>query len=102
MSSKPDHTPTLPHDRQEWITAQEYAAIRLCVPDSGTEWLDEMIRKALRDRIAGQAMQGWAAAGELMVEMKDSGPFGSMAAWSVKVADAMMNVLAERDKGAPE
>ena len=37
---------------------REYAAIKLCVPDSGTDWLDDMIRTALRDRFAGMAMQG--------------------------------------------
>ena len=30
------------------LTAQEYAAIQLRVPESGTEWLDAMIRKARR------------------------------------------------------
>lgn len=28
------------------LTQREYAAIHLAVPSSGTEWLDEMIRKA--------------------------------------------------------
>lgn len=28
------------------LTAQQYAAIHLKVPDSGLEWLDEMIRKS--------------------------------------------------------
>ena len=30
------------------LTAREYAAIQLRVPDSGTPWLDEMIRASLR------------------------------------------------------
>jgi 23S rRNA-/tRNA-specific pseudouridylate synthase len=28
------------------LTQREYAAIHLAVPESGTEWLDEMIRKS--------------------------------------------------------
>lgn len=40
------------------LSAREYAAIKLRVPDSGTEWLDAMIRKSLRDELAAKAMQG--------------------------------------------
>lgn len=29
------------------LTAREYAAIQLCVPDSGTEWLDQMISRTV-------------------------------------------------------
>jgi len=38
------------------ITVREYAAIHLRVPNSGTDWLDEMIRESQRDVLAGQAM----------------------------------------------
>ena len=31
---------------QEGMTLRQYAAIKLCVPDSGTDWLDEMIVKS--------------------------------------------------------
>lgn len=34
------------------FSKRERAAIDLCIPDSGTPWLDEMIRKARRERIA--------------------------------------------------
>ena len=30
----------------EPLSPRAYAAIHLCVPDSGIEWLDEMIRKS--------------------------------------------------------
>ena len=40
------------------LSKEEYAAIHLKVPNSGSEWLDEMIRKAnLRDATLS-AMQG--------------------------------------------
>jgi hypothetical protein len=35
---------------------RQYAAIHLCVPDSGNDELDAMIRRAQRERLAGQAM----------------------------------------------
>jgi hypothetical protein len=38
------------------LTIRQYAAIHLGVPESGIDWLDEMIVKANRDKIAGQAM----------------------------------------------
>lgn len=38
------------------MSAREYAAIHLRVPDSGTAWLDEMIVKANRDYFAAKAM----------------------------------------------
>lgn len=40
------------------FTQRQRAAIDLCVPDSGTDWLDEMIRKSPRMKLAGQAMEG--------------------------------------------
>lgn len=39
-------------------TLRQYAAIKLKVPESGTEWLDEMILKSRRDDIAEKAMIG--------------------------------------------
>ena len=40
------------------MTLRQYAAIKLRVPNSGTDWLDEMIRQSLRDELAAKAMQG--------------------------------------------
>ena len=42
------------------MTLRQYAAIKLRVPNSGTDWLDEMIRTSLRDEFAAKAMQGMA------------------------------------------
>lgn len=39
------------------MTLRQYAAIKLRVPNSGTEWLDAMIRTSLRDELAAKAMQ---------------------------------------------
>jgi len=38
------------------MTLREYAAIKLKVPDSGTDWLDEMIRQSLKDDFAAKAI----------------------------------------------
>lgn len=43
------------------MSLRQYAAIKLRVPDSGTDWLDDMIRQSLRDEAAARAMQGWLA-----------------------------------------
>ena len=40
------------------MSLREYAAIELCVPDSGVDWLDDMITKSLRNRFAGMVLQG--------------------------------------------
>jgi len=40
------------------MTLRQYAAIKLKVPDSGLDWLDEMINKSRRDEFATKAMQG--------------------------------------------
>ncbi|MHA7813230.1 MAG: hypothetical protein ACX94C_07565 [Phycisphaerales bacterium] len=38
------------------MSLRQYAAIQLRVPNSGTDWLDEMIRESKRDEFAGQAL----------------------------------------------
>ena len=43
------------------MTLRQYAAIKLKVPNSGTDWLDEMIRQSLVNDFAAQAMQGFAS-----------------------------------------
>ena len=44
---------------QRGMTLRQYAAIKLKVPDSGTYWLDDMIRKSQRDDFAAKALQGF-------------------------------------------
>lgn len=48
-------------DHEGGMTLRQYAAIKLRVPNSGTDWLDEMIRTSLRDDLAAKAMQGICA-----------------------------------------
>jgi hypothetical protein len=73
------------------MNPRQYAAIKLMVPDSGTDWLDDMIRKSLRDRFAAKAMQGlmgrsWAdASGKFPENLHD---VWATAAYAM--ADAML------------
>ncbi len=41
------------------MTLRQYAAIKLRVPNSGTDWLDEMIRTSLRDDLAAKTVQAY-------------------------------------------
>jgi hypothetical protein len=69
----------------EGMTLRQYAAIKLKVPDSGTEWLDEMITKSLQNDFAAKALQGY------MVGLKpaqDIGPDMHQA----RIADAMYSM----------
>ncbi len=54
----------------EGMSLRTYAAIKLCVPDSGLPWLDDMIRQAQRDKFAGQALAGMLADPEMNAEPK--------------------------------
>jgi len=59
MSKIEDGGPAFPSNRDMrygGMTLRQYAAIKLRVPNSGTDWLDEMIRTSLRDDLAAKAM----------------------------------------------
>jgi hypothetical protein len=100
MSTTDDGGPAFPHVCPENVasfghpcmTLRQYAAIKLCVPDSGTEWLDDMIRQAQRDRFAAQALAGFLSGNP----DSDCGPDG-YAHDTYLFADEM---LAARTKGA--
>ena len=44
-------------ERHAGLNMRQYAAIQLKVPNSGTEWLDDMIRTSLRNDFAAIAIQ---------------------------------------------
>lgn len=67
------------------MTLRQYAAITLRVPDSGTDWLDDMIRKAQRDEFAAKAMQG-----EIAACTQKRGVPDEVAQYAYAVADAML------------
>lgn len=100
----------IPHHLQGGMSLREYAAIKLCVPDSGIAWLDDMIRQSQRDRFAGQPditgstmmiskEQGEALAGPRPDDPLDSYRWQCMVMASLRyiAADAM---IAARKGGA--
>ena len=70
------------------MSVRQYAAIKLRVPDSGDDWLDDMIRSSLRDELAAKAMQGMLAANEI-----NNVSQGASFAYKLadQLADAMLN-----------
>lgn len=55
-----DGGPAFPNDsavsNKQGMTLRQYAAIKLRVPKSGDEWLDDMILDSLRDELAAKAI----------------------------------------------
>lgn len=63
----PCHPEIIPHRDHDFagMTLRQYAAIKLRVPNSGTDWLDEMIRESLRDEMAKVAMNALEFRGDV-------------------------------------
>ena len=62
------------------MTLRQYAAIKLKVPDSGTDWLDNMIRQSMREDFAAKAM--------LRTSVGSS--YEQLAKTAYEIADAML------------
>jgi hypothetical protein len=71
------------------MTLRQYAAIKLRVPDSETDWLDDMIRKSNRDYFAAKALQGSLAC------LGSGGDWDDFAKDAYKYADAMLKARGE-------
>lgn len=79
------------------MNLRQYAAIKLRVPNSGTDWLDEMIRTSLRDDLAAKAMQGmWASDSQTWYCSGTPEALLNRAECAYAMADAM---LASRGEG---
>lgn len=74
------------------LTVRQYAAIELCVPDSGTPWLDEMIRQAQRRQATLAALQGLCAFPGTVGGETSSASHGRT---SVDYADAALKALGD-------
>lgn len=75
--------------REQWegMSLRQYAAIHLRVPDSGVDWMDEMIRKAQRDYFAAKALPEVLAQKDVHGHLRE----WENAAWiSYQIADAML------------
>ena len=75
----------------EGMQLREYAAIKLKVPNSGTDWLDNMILESLRDDFARQALAG------MMTTVAERHPPSEqdMAKMCYSQADAMLKARGE-------
>lgn len=86
MTNKQTGGPAFPaqfyDERATGMDLRQYAAIKLRVPQSGDDWLDDMIREARRMDFAAMALQG------LLV---DAGwDMGYISKLSYEMADAML------------
>jgi hypothetical protein len=72
------------------MTLRQYAAIKLKVPDSGIDWLDEMIVKSLCDDFAAKAMHQMLHGAVLPVGYDATGDLRLLVERAYQVADAMM------------
>lgn len=83
----PDPARASGHCMETGLSLRQYAAIKLRVPDSGTDWLDDMILEARRMDYAGQAQgAAWDARDKGYFEGDDN----DMAQCAYKIADAMI------------
>jgi hypothetical protein len=78
-----------PETHPSGMTLRQFAAIKLRVPNSGTDWLDEMIRQSLNDEFAANALAA------LIGTDKDHQNRGgkavpTLAKWAYEYADAML------------
>lgn len=58
MKDNDQTRPTPPYRLHASLSAIEHAALMTGQPCSGTPWLDEILAKARRERLAGQALAG--------------------------------------------
>lgn len=79
-------TPERVETCKDGMTLRQYAAIKLRVPKSGDEWLDDMILDSLRDELAAKAMQGICASGPGMGITSQV-----IASEAYEIADAMLD-----------
>jgi hypothetical protein len=66
MSNTNTGGPAFPYENRyehEGMTLRQYAAIHLKVPDSGTDWLDEMIKKSAQYGIIEYSIEETTAGG---------------------------------------
>jgi len=74
------------------MSLRTYAAIKLRVPNSGIDWLDDMIRQAKRDEFAGTALQGVLTCEQTHPKTSQSSS-EELATCAVEIADAMLAEL---------
>lgn len=116
MSKIEDLTPAFPTTEEHGfnsgmpgMTLRQYAAIKLKTPDSGTDWLDAMIVKSLRDEFAAKAMPLAFSRVERSFNIEiggdwcwDNNDWCSIAINAFRVADAMLEERLIHPAKAPD
>ena len=82
--------------KPQWgMSLRAYAAIKLKQPDSGIDWLDEMILKSKRDEVAAKAMQGLLSNFDSSKDIILNGKTVSVAQLSYMYSDSMLKAREE-------
>ena len=68
------------------MTLRQYAAIKLKVPESGTGWLDRMIKVSLHDEFAAS----FVTSGNVFKNLSSGSTTDEVAAQAYALADAML------------
>ena len=73
------------------MSLQDYACIKLKIPETGRPWFDDLIRKSLRNDLAAHApeMPGWFA------ELSDAGSVDTYFEWRWYYAANMLKAREE-------
>lgn len=95
MTQRNDCGPAFPESTSQdgpygGMSLRQYAAIKLRVPDSGTDWLDDMIRQSLRTDLAVKAMQAFLSGHIAHYGHENHWPYDQMASEALSVADALL------------
>lgn len=77
------------------LTKREQACITLQIPESGDEELDDLIRKARRQKLAGEAMEGLMSLYWEAIDQYDSGKelVGCQCESAIEYADELIKQL---------
>jgi hypothetical protein len=87
MKENDQTRPTPPYRLHASLSAIEHAALVTGQPCSGTPWLDEMIAKARRERLAKEAMFG------MLADPTCQSTVEGIAAGALTIADALIAAL---------
>ena len=103
----PPVSPLKDSPESRYKTLREHAAIELCIPNSGTDWLNDMIAKSRRYMLAGMALQGMLSNQKskeiIFIESGERGVSSAkyFAEIACDIADAMISEL-ENQEGSDD
>lgn len=87
-SAMPNITPDMKVIGGTGLTKREYFCLKMGVTETGDEELDAIIKKGVRQKIAGLALQGYIAAGGNGMPV-----YNLLAEFSDKATDALLKEL---------